>query len=267
MRRIAGVFCAEIIRKYLTIKQCFVIVKTTEQNIVTLGEVHMLISKKDLLKETGISYGQLYRWKRERLIPEEWFVKQPSFTGQETFFPKEKILNRIKAIQELKDKHSLEEIAKILSPEVAERYFTTDDLVIIEEIDSRLIPAFVKGFGKDKFTYIEVLVMTALSTFKEEHDIVLEQIIALSEGIKGYCEKIKSTGYIFVLFDRECEYYATLYGEQAEVFLDARFKVIKEIRLDDLSNHIKLKYRKSFNFKFDDEVVEDKTIEEMGYSY
>ena len=42
----------------------------------------MLISKKDLLNETGISYGQLYRWKREGLIPEEWFIKQPSFTGQ-----------------------------------------------------------------------------------------------------------------------------------------------------------------------------------------
>ncbi|MCL2486473.1 MAG: YhbD family protein, partial [Oscillospiraceae bacterium] len=32
-----------------------------------------LISKKDLLEFTGISYGQLYRWKREGLIPEEWF--------------------------------------------------------------------------------------------------------------------------------------------------------------------------------------------------
>lgn len=63
----------------------------------------MLISKKDLLVQTGISYGQLYRWKRERLIPEEWFIKQPSFTGQETYFPKDKILTRIRAIQELKD--------------------------------------------------------------------------------------------------------------------------------------------------------------------
>ena len=32
-----------------------------------------LISKKDLLQETGISYGQLYRWIRERLIPDAWF--------------------------------------------------------------------------------------------------------------------------------------------------------------------------------------------------
>lgn len=45
-----------------------------------------LISKKELLDLTGISYGQLYRWKRKNLIPEEWFIRKSSYTGQETFF-------------------------------------------------------------------------------------------------------------------------------------------------------------------------------------
>ena len=49
------------------------------------------ISKKELLELSKISYGQLYRWKRKNLIPEEWFIKKSTFTGQETFFPKEKI--------------------------------------------------------------------------------------------------------------------------------------------------------------------------------
>ena len=62
-----------------------------------------LISKKDLLAVTGISYGQLYRWKRQRLIPDEWFLKQSSYTGQETFFPREQMLSRIQSILELKD--------------------------------------------------------------------------------------------------------------------------------------------------------------------
>jgi len=75
------------------------------------------ISKKDLLAETGISYGQLYRWKREGLIPEEWFVKRPSFTGQETFFPKEKITERVRMILDMKDEQSLDEIRKILQGE------------------------------------------------------------------------------------------------------------------------------------------------------
>ena len=75
------------------------------------------ISKKDLLAETGISYGQLYRWKREGLIPEEWFVKRPSFTGQETFFPKEKITERVRMILDMKDEQSLDDIRKILEGE------------------------------------------------------------------------------------------------------------------------------------------------------
>lgn len=45
-----------------------------------------LISKKELLRLTGISYGQLYRWKRKNLIPEEWFIRKSTYTGQETFF-------------------------------------------------------------------------------------------------------------------------------------------------------------------------------------
>jgi len=74
-----------------------------------------LISKKDLLIETGISYGQLYRWKREGLIPEDWFIKQSAFTGQETFFPRAEILARIQSILAMKDNHSLGEVANILA--------------------------------------------------------------------------------------------------------------------------------------------------------
>lgn len=227
----------------------------------------MLISKKDLLNETGISYGQLYRWKREGLIPEEWFIKQPSFTGQETFFPKNKILNRIRAIQELKDKYSLEELAKILSPEVSERNFTTDDLGIIEEIDKSLIPAFIKGFEKNNFTYIEVIMMIAISELKRDNDISIGGIIDLVSGIKGYCENIKSTGYIFVLFDKAEDYYATIYQEETQFFLDSRLNVIKQFRLDDISSKMKLKYRKSFNFKFDDEKSEEEDNGNMQFSY
>jgi len=48
-----------------------------------------LIPKKEVLRLTGISYGQLYRWKRLGLIPEAWLIRRPTFTGQESFFPKE----------------------------------------------------------------------------------------------------------------------------------------------------------------------------------
>jgi hypothetical protein len=83
-----------------------------------------LITKKDLLALTGISYGSLYRWKRQKLIPDQWFIHRSTFTGQETFFPREEILERIKRIQDLKDGMSLDEIAETFSPATREVNFT-----------------------------------------------------------------------------------------------------------------------------------------------
>ncbi len=75
-----------------------------------------LISKKELLDLAKISYGQLYRWKRKGLIPEEWFIRKSTFTGQETFFPKYKVLPRIEKILSMKEDLSLDDLADAFSP-------------------------------------------------------------------------------------------------------------------------------------------------------
>ena len=86
-----------------------------------------LISKKALLLEAGISYGQLYRWKRKGLIPEAWFVRRSTFTGQETFFPREAILERIRWIQGMKTDAALDELAeKIRDPAQWEKRLPAD---------------------------------------------------------------------------------------------------------------------------------------------
>jgi DNA-binding transcriptional MerR regulator len=91
------------------------------------------ISKKELLAETGISYGQLYRWKREGLIPEEWFIKRSAYTGQETYLPREQVLARIRAILEMKDSRSLEEIRETLDSGNGPR-FASEALVVMTEM-------------------------------------------------------------------------------------------------------------------------------------
>lgn len=58
----------------------------------------LYISKKELLEQYGISYGALYRWKRMGLIPEDWFIRRSTPTGQETFFRREQILPRMEQI-------------------------------------------------------------------------------------------------------------------------------------------------------------------------
>ena len=74
-----------------------------------------MISKKELLELYGISYGALYRWKRKGLIPEDWFIKKSTVTGQETFFPRGLICERMELIQKQKDETSLEELSKQFS--------------------------------------------------------------------------------------------------------------------------------------------------------
>ena len=82
-----------------------------------MGDEH-LISKKEVLEQMGISYGQLYRWKRKGLIPESWFIRRSTFTGQETFFPKDKIVERIGRIKDMKGEHALDDLAEVISEHV-----------------------------------------------------------------------------------------------------------------------------------------------------
>lgn len=76
-----------------------------------------LISKKQLLEKYSISYGALYRWKRKGLIPEDWFIKKSTTTGQETFFPKDLITERVELIISKKEDVLLDELAQKISGE------------------------------------------------------------------------------------------------------------------------------------------------------
>ena len=126
-----------------------------------------MISKKELLDITGISYGQLYRWKREGLIPEEWFVKKSSYTGQETYFPKDKMIERVNTIQKLKDQYSLEELAKILSPD-AEHDLEMDATKIekMEEIDTEVLELYKKYTQVEELKFYDFVMVMAFTKIK-----------------------------------------------------------------------------------------------------
>ena len=82
-----------------------------------------LLSKKELLERYGISYGALYRCKRKGLIPDEWFIKKSTVTGQETFFPEKLICERVELIQSKKEDVLLDELAKEFSGEEKKNEF------------------------------------------------------------------------------------------------------------------------------------------------
>lgn len=133
-----------------------------------------LISKKDLLLMTGISYGQLYRWKRQQLIPDSWFIKQSAYTGQETFFPKQKVLERIQTILTMKDTRSLEELAAYFKPESMDRTYSILDAMDAAGLDSGDVDLCIKLWGKHRVTFKELLLLSLLTELRAHTELTQE---------------------------------------------------------------------------------------------
>ena len=118
-------------------------------NVTMFCEVLIMISKKDLLKKMNISYGQLYRWKREELIPENWFMKLSVSSGQETFFEEDLIISRISKILELKDKYSLEELKDILNGTSNLNLYKVDSLSNFNIFNKKILKENLKDRKED----------------------------------------------------------------------------------------------------------------------
>ncbi|MCY9446120.1 YhbD family protein, partial [Bacillus haynesii] len=136
-----------------------------------------LISKKELLDLTSISYGQLYRWKRKNLIPEEWFIRKSTFTGQETFFPREDILKRIETIQSMKENLSLDEMAEMFSPGLTELNASRGELLEKGIVSQAVMTFFEECTGKrdDPFVLTEALAAYVLEGLLQSGDISLDE--------------------------------------------------------------------------------------------
>lgn len=117
-----------------------------------------LISKKELLEKYSISYGALYRWKRKGLIPEDWFIKKATVTGQETFFPRDVICERVELILSQKEDFSLDDLSKQFSEKAEEKSF-----LIINTV-----------FGEKRFNFTDIRSVMIESGNESKTDITQE---------------------------------------------------------------------------------------------
>ncbi|MGC9529889.1 MAG: DUF4004 family protein [Candidatus Bipolaricaulaceae bacterium] len=158
-----------------------------------------LIAKKDVLRLCGISYGQLYRWKRKGLIPESWFVRRSTQTGQETFFPKDKILERIDQIQQLKEERSLDELARLLAPEATPTGARCDAPTELSAIGEDAKELLWKDGG---YTFAE-LVALAVGAAAVRKGIRQREARLLVDVVRGHPEVLKDpTGVVVVLAEK-----------------------------------------------------------------
>jgi len=150
-----------------------------------------LISKKELLALTGISYGALYRWKRKKLIPEEWFLKKSTFTGPETFFPRKLVLERIAKIQEMKEDFSLDDLAQTFSGAPPEGRVTPRTLLergLVSKAIENLtlyVPAQELDFYGALYLCLCDKLLTDGSLSLSEVDVVLAHLLADFKSFDG----------------------------------------------------------------------------------
>ncbi len=145
-----------------------------------------LISKKELLELTKISYGQLYRWKRKKLIPEDWFIKRSSFTGQETFFPRKKILERVERIKNMKDEASLDDLAEIFSPNLSDVKLAGNEIINRKIVlDNVLEICYPDDNGDRIYNFYEILYMYIVQKYLMEGSISLEESKNVFQTIKN----------------------------------------------------------------------------------
>jgi exodeoxyribonuclease VII small subunit len=149
-----------------------------------------LISKKELLEMTGISYGQLYRWKRKQLIPEEWFIRKSTFTGQETFFPRDKILARIEKISDLKEDLSLNDIAEALSPNMTDIFLKKSELVKRNIVTQITVDFYLESYGEvEEFSFERILHLAVLEKLLKKGEISFEEAMERLEQIVERLER------------------------------------------------------------------------------
>ncbi|GAA0677565.1 MULTISPECIES: YhbD family protein [Clostridium] len=202
-----------------------------------------LISKKELLEKTGISYGQLYRWKRKNIIPEEWFIKKSSFTGQETYFPEDKILERIEKIKAMKDELSLEELANMFSPKPTSVNLSKEE-VLEKGILSQNAINIYEDMGKVIENFESILQVYIMENLLMTGEITLDEGKALLSILVKENENINGVNYNILLV-RKLGISIWMVGEFSEnVFIEPQGKIVIKKAIGDFVEELKVKLNK-----------------------
>lgn len=189
-----------------------------------------MISKKEVLKQMNISYGQLYRWKREGLIPDEWFIKKSVSSGQETFFDEKLIIPRIEKILAMKDKYQLEQLKDIFgldNDKQAKANYSIRELLFIDEIDPYILKEYHNNHNNKSFLITEVSLIYALSKYKDliDYKKYLNLDLSKEEELAGvYVYKYQDDVFICV---------------GSNILLCDDFKLIEHITTKDIDNKLK----------------------------
>lgn len=201
-----------------------------------------LVSKRELLELTGISYGQLYRWKRKNLIPEEWFIRKSAFTGQETFFPREKILGRIDRIKNMKDDLSLDDLATVFSPSPTEVRLTPDEVVEKGIVSRPALEIFLKDEGHvESLTFDMILSAFMVHRALESGDIAIDEAQLLMQTLKEHHGRFQGKDFTLYVLRKQGIATCCLVASPADIVFESGAKVVSRISAGSSREELKMK--------------------------
>jgi hypothetical protein len=201
-----------------------------------------LISKKELLDETGISYGQLYRWKRKQLIPEEWFIRKSTFTGQETFFPRERILGRVQHILQKKDDLSLDELAGKLSEPLT---YHTVTLTVAQLRERNIVSNIsLQRFGKPLseemlLSFEQILNLFAVDLLLSKGELNLEEADRLYQTLGAHAPGFEGKGWELFFVRKMGVSFFLMALPGSELAFDEEIRTVSRLSLADLAEQLK----------------------------
>jgi len=201
-----------------------------------------LISKKDLLELTNISYGQLYRWKRKGLIPEDWFIKKSSFTGQETFFPKNKILSRIDKIKNMKEDISLDDLADVFSPTLDKISLNTDEMIKRNIVTGEVLKMYLDFKGSvEVLDFNDILNTFILNKLIVSGDISLDEGILLLEVLSEGMTKFGGNPSEVILMRKLGVFSCFIVSPPCRICFDKGARLISKVSISTVIEELKLK--------------------------
>ncbi|MBU3092158.1 YhbD family protein [Clostridium sp. CM028] len=201
-----------------------------------------LITKKELLEVTNVSYGQLYRWKRKSLIPEEWFIKKSSYTGQETYFPREEILDRIEKIINMKGDASLDDLAQMFSPQLADVFLNESELLKKKIVTKQTLTMYKNIYGEIKtFSFKKILYISLLEKSLVSGNVSLEESKLIIETLEGNYKSLEGKNCEMIFLRKFGMALCFLITVPNEVYIEKDAKIVLRLNISQCIEDLKIK--------------------------
>ena len=190
------------------------------------------ITKKELLEEMNISYGQLYRWKRMGLIPESWFIKRPASTGQETILPRKKIKARIKDIQKGLEKQSLDSLAAKYSFSPDREVITLEKMYKSPYLSAEYVNAVGNYFKKPGYTAVEYMMIICAADVARKERFTTRQYVDLLRYAMSVVPKFTKPETRCIFFAAGGDWHIVIVDNTAAVCLDSGLRIAGDYNME-----------------------------------